>query len=301
MKQQRYIVLLLGLFLLCQGWCQAQANVPYQRLLLLIAGPSGERISPDEQGVVSYLNQLRGEYQLYNLQMGTMHYDRPEEAQILKNNLGFDPSVGITVGLVQLSNQGIPVKTLYKEEGVTPQMAAERHRELLTRWSQVSGETIPEALKAVASNTTSPVNGVQDPQTQPPTISSDSSSALPPPQKGPALTPEGIGNTIGLLEQETAALFQDFRNQPVREDRMDLPLRDATLELSQAAQLLRLARDRGLVYPMEELQKVRAAGRAWRLAEPQFYLPVHLRKEVKPMLELLRLIESIEAQGREAG
>lgn len=97
----------------------AQTQVPHQQLLLLVAGPSGDRIDPREKAVVDHLNSLRSNYNFSQLQMGTMHYDRPQEAALLKNTLGFSAQKGVTVGLVQLSESGIPIRTLYKMEQVT--------------------------------------------------------------------------------------------------------------------------------------------------------------------------------------
>ena len=61
----RKATLIALLWVLCLGMVQAQ-TIPTQRLLVLIAGPSGDRISANEQAVVSYMNQLRGEYELYD-------------------------------------------------------------------------------------------------------------------------------------------------------------------------------------------------------------------------------------------
>lgn len=281
------------MFLLSPSLCLAQESIPYQRLLLLVAGPSSDHIDSTEQEVVSYLNQLRFEYELSNLQMGTMHFDRPREAELLKNTLGFSPAAGISVGLVQLSDDGIPSRTLYKRDNVNRSIIESEHKKLLRQWADLSQQNLPPAFNSATSTHPSLPNQPNPPETNP------SATTLPPPQKKTTLTREGISTTISLLDQKIATLYDTIKNCPIRDDRMDIPLREATLKLSNEARLLRLAKDRGLVYPMQELRNVRAAGRAWRLAEPQYYLPVNQRNQAKPILELLDLVESIEAQGRE--
>jgi hypothetical protein len=273
---------------LCTLLCQAQ-SIPSQRLLLLIAGPSGDRISPTEQHVVAYLNRLRGEYGLYDLQMGTMHFDRPREASILTGPLGFSPNAGVTVGLVQLSEQGMPVQTIYKAENVTEATLEQEHRYLLSRWSELSSKPIPDALRDVAAN----------PNTNP--NNNGGNSTAPPPSQ-PATeevyTFEGIRTVVTSLQHKTSDLWNDLRNQPSRDDRMDVPVRTATLALLEATTNLKTANESGIIFPIEQLQAVRVAGREWKLTEPQYYLPPHLRTNVGPVLELIQMVEAIEYQGR---
>ena len=250
----RKATLIALLWVLCLGMVQAQ-TIPTQRLLVLIAGPSGDRISANEQAVVSYMNQLRGEYELYDLQMGTMHFDRPQEAGILKNQLGFSPNSGVTVGLVQLSDRGIPSRTLYKAENVTKASLEREHLQLLKRWSELSAQPLPAALQ-------------------------------------PADT------AVNSLQQQTSDLCLDFRNQPSREDRLDVPVRQATLDLLEATTNLKTANQNGVIFPLAELEAVRSTGRDWKLTEPQFYLPPHLRTNVEPIVDLIEKVEAIEYQGR---
>lgn len=270
---------------LCILSCPAQ-TIPTQSLLILIAGPSGDRISSNEQAVVNYMNQLRGEYELYDLQMGTMHFDRPREAGILKNQLGFSPQAGVTVGLVQLSEQGLPTRTLYKAENVTQASLEREHRQLLMRWSELSSQPLPAALRP------------SDPPVRPPVDSGSTSPPPDPPANPEVYTFEGIRTVVNSLQQQTSDLWLDFRNQPSRDDRMDVPVRQATLDLLEATTNLKTANQNGVIFPIQQLEAVRSAGREWKLTEPQFYLPPHLRTNVEPILDLIDKVEAIEYQGR---
>lgn len=299
MRKLSLILLLISLTCLP---CLAQ-NVPYQRLLLLVAGPSGDRIDPTEQQVVSYLNQLRGQYNLYNLQMGTMHYDRPQERRLLTQVLGFRPAAGVTVGLVQLSEQGYPQQTLYKSESVTPSTLKAQQRELMGKWSQLTGESVPPELRSATSAGTPPqMTPPSDlggpPEMTPPSDNGTSSEPVAPPQSGEVYSFEGIRTVVTSLQQKTTSVWDDLKNKPLREDRMDVPVREATVALKQASDQLFQAHKRGVVYPLDLLEQVRARGRDWKHTDPRVYLPVELRSEVQPILNLLEQIEAIEYQGR---
>lgn len=285
MRKSLLTVFLVYLCLLC---CQAQ-SIPAQRLLLLIAGPSGDRISPTEQRVVGYLNGLRGEYGLYDLQMGTMHFDRAQEATILKGPLGFSPQAGVTVGLVQLSEKGIPIRTIYKAENVTEATLEQEHRNLLSRWSELSNQPLPQALASTVST------GQLPPSTAP--TAGHTSPPPEPPAEQVVFTFEGIRTVVTALQQQTSDLWLDFRNQPSRDDRMDVPVREATLDLLEATTNLKAAHESGVVFPLPQLEAVRLAGQEWKLAEPQLYLPPHLRPHVEPMLDLIEMVKAIEYQG----
>lgn len=265
-------------------------TVPYQKLLLLIVGPSGDRIVADEQEVVAYLNRLRNDYGLNNIQMGTMHFDRPRESRILKDSLGLDPKKGVTLALVQLSDQGVPVRTLYKREAVTAAVLESEHKDLLTKWSQISGERLPAELAAITSGT------------QRPPITNPSSQAgdIGPPQAKVDVTfsPEGVTSVIGALNNQLVDLWDYFRNVPVRTDQKDIVLRQMTLGLLEAStELHRIHTQEGLVYPLRQLENLRRAARDWEKAEPQYYMPVELRPEVPSLIDLLEQLETIEYQG----
>lgn len=294
-------LVLLMIFFTCIP-CLGQ-TVPYQRLLLLVAGPSGDRIDATEQQVVSYLNQLRGQYNLYNLQMGTMHYDRPQERRLLTQVLGFRPAAGVTVGLVQLSDQGYPQKTLYKSESVTPASLKAQQRELMGKWSQLTGESVPPELQATTSyappsQMPPPRETGGPPEKTSPPESVTSSDSVAPPQSGEVYSFEGIRTVVTSLNQTTTSVWDKLKNKPLREDRMDVPVREATVALKQASDELLQAHKRGVVYPLDLLERVRARGRDWKHTDPRIYLPVELRGEVQPILNLLEQVEAIEYQGR---
>lgn len=261
-------------------------------MLLLVAGPSGERISELEQKVVSYLNNLRGEHSLYNLQMGTMHFDRPREAAILADPLGISADDGITVALVQLSPRGLPEKTLHRLPGTSVENLASAHRGLLQKWSQLSLQPLPAELAGPALRT---------PPDKPPELPPSTDEPVGSPERPDSkeiYSFEGIRTVVKALHGDTDALWKDLKGQSFRDDRLDVPVREATLGLTEAALNLLQAHHRGVVYPVKELEAVRVAGRQWRLTEPSLYLPVELRQRVNPILKRLKQVEAIEYQGR---
>lgn len=286
------ILVLIGLFV-CPA--QAQNSIPYQRLLLLVAGPSGDRISPDEQAVVSYLNQMRGRYNFSQLQMGTMHFDRPSESQLLQNRLGYSPSGGVTVGLVQLSEQGMPMRTLYKMENVTPQSLEANRQDLLQRWSEYSGERLPTGLRQEIASRPSPPPSSPPPTHQPdPWVTSTQPQVEEPP--GEILSQEGIRAVIGQLRTRTENLWLELKDAPIRDDGNDIEVRRQTLGLAEASLNLHQANEKGIIYPEQQLRQVTSAGRAWLATEPQYFLPVPLRQEVEPLSRLLKQVRDIERQ-----
>lgn len=254
------------------SWVWAQANIPYQRLLVLVAGPSGDRIHPEQQAVVAHLNSVRSEYGLGALQMGTMHYDRPAEAEILEGVLGFSRYRGVTVGLVELDNRGVPVRTLYKMENVTKGSLEAGQADLLNRWSQISGEALP-AIKAATQ--------------QPPTLG--------PPRETYSF--EGIRAVITELDDKAQFLWREVRNAPLRADGQDEEVRRQTRDLAEGMEALKAASDRGVIFPIYELEEVVRIGYDWEDSEPQYFLPVPLRGEVRRVLTLLEQTEDILKQG----
>lgn len=282
--------LLIGLLSLA---ALAQGNIPYQRLLVLVAGPSGDRIHPNEQAVVSHLNQMRGQYNFSQLQMGTMHFDRASEASLLRNQLGFSSQAGVTVGLVQLSDQGLPMRTLYKMERVTPSSLAVAQDQLLQKWSRYSGEYLPAGLQAKVSPPPPP------PPTAPPPANDPWVTTTEPPADEPpaeVLSFEGIRSVVGELHRRSGGIWNNLKNAPLREDGKDREVRRQTLGLTEAANNLYRANQEGVIYPVAQLRQVLNAGQAWEAAEPQYYLPVSLRQEVEPMRRLLKQVRDIERQ-----
>ncbi len=279
----------------------AQAPVPYQQMLLLIAGPSGDRIDPQEQRVVEHLNGLRGTYNFTELQMGTMHYDRPSEAAVLTKTLGFSPGKGITVGLVQLSDQGLPIRTVYKLEQVTQASLLAAQNDLLTRWSRATGQTLPADLRPAGSNARP-----QATSSNPPTVANPPAATTQQPWLAPnteptkAYTFDEVQSVTKALATRTATVWDNVRNAPLRSDGNDLAVREQTKTLYDAARNLRAAAERGVIYPLNELAAVSQIGRAWHETDPQYYLPVPLRSEVEPILDLLRQAEEIHTQGSRA-
>lgn len=291
-------VLMVGA-LLCMAGATQPANIPYQSLLVLVAGPSGDRIDPQEKAVVAHLNGLRKSYDFSQLQMGTMHYDRPQEAALLKSKLGFSPQKGITVGLVQLSPQGLPVRTVYKMEGVTQSSLLAAQNDLLSRWSQITGQPLPQELRP-AGSVGGPTSGGNPPVASNPTNPAANPWMAPNVNPSQVYSFEGVKAVVIGVDDLSGGMWQTLMNAPLRSDGNDVALREQTKVLAEATAALRLAHEAGVIYPMEQLSAVSRAGRAWQATEPQYYLPVSLRGGVTPLLGLLRQVEEIQVQGSRA-
>jgi hypothetical protein len=291
-------IILLAACLLVPGLVETAdaqtVNIPFQRLLLLVAGPSGDRIDPREKAVVEHLNGLRSRYDFSQLQMGTMHFDRPQEAALLKNPLGFSPQKGITVGLVELSEQGLPVRTLYKMEQVTAASLMAAQNDLLSRWSQLTGQPLPAELRPAGS-----VGGPSSTDSGAATTAATSSTGWTPSVGEPSqvYTFEGIQAVVFGLDDTVGGMWKSLMNAPLRSDGNDLAVREQTKALAEATLALRQASENGVIYPLSELAEVARLGRSWEAAEPQYYLPVPMRSSVQPVLGLLRQVEEIHAQG----
>ncbi len=262
-------------------------SVSPDKLLLLVAGPSGDRIDPQEKAVVDHLNGLRVSSNFPQLQMGTMHYDRPHEASLLKNVLGFSPQKGITVGFVQLSDQGVPVRTLYKMENMTQSKLLAAQNDLLSRWSQTTGQPLPPGLRPQVNTPTPPPISTSPPL----------EPVRPPANGGLTYTEEGVQSVIRDLDDRFSAMWAKLRNAPLRPDGNDLLLREQTKVLSEATAAMRARSQAGVILPLDEVLATVQAGRAWRAAEPQYFLPVEMRQEVKSLNELLNMLDDIGAQG----
>lgn len=318
-------ILFVLLALSFAGSALAQVStIPYQQLLLLVAGPSGDRIDPREKAVVDHLNGLRSNYNFSQLQMGTMHYDRPREAALLKDTLGFSPQKGITVGLVQLSDRGLPVRTLYKLEGATQASLMAAQNELLSRWSKTTGQPLPQELRPAGSvggptSQGGPV-AANPPNTNPPrsnpSASNPPGTVTNPPNSNPSAsipswmpdigTPrevytfEGIQYVVFGIDDRVGGMWKGLANAPARSDGNDARVREQTRALAEATQALRAAHMQGIIYPFDQLAAVARIGRAWQASEPQYYLPVPLRSNVAPMKTLLLQVEEIYVQGTRA-
>lgn len=248
----------------------AQAVKP-QQLLVLIVGPSGDRIAPEENQVVERLNRLRSEAGLTQLQMGTMHWDRPAEARFVRDTLGVDRNDLVAVALVQLDSQGRPHKPLHVERKVTAARIDAAQEQVLRRWSQLSGVSLPMAVSAPVV-VPRPVPGAE------------------------VMTSEGILNVARQTETLANQLWEDLRNRPLRDDRKDVALRSALFGLVEHSRLLRIAMEEGLVNPVERFQRTLRSGDDLKAGEPQYYLPVDLRGREKPLFQSLEQLRRAYAQ-----
>lgn len=237
----------------------APAPVDPARLMVLIVGPTSDPISPEEEDVVRRLNSLRRENALDQLQLGTMHWDQPAQAQLARTKLGIQRADLVAVALVELDARKVPYKTLYKVPRVTPE-SLDAAMEALRKWSRMTG---------LALDNVSPTVGGE------------------PPPRQEAMTFEGILNTARRLESLSSTLWDRIRNEPLRSDGSDKAMRKALLGLAENSRLLRNALEQGRVNPTEYFQMTLASGDDFKRTEPQYTLPVAYRPSVPQIMEAL--------------
>ncbi|MBI3928754.1 MAG: hypothetical protein HY319_24655 [Armatimonadetes bacterium] len=263
----------------------AQTYKP-EELLVLIVGGSADSISADEKAVVNRLNQLRGEYGMKQLRMGTMHFDRPKEAVYLRDVLGIRETDVVSVSLVLLDNRtGRPVRNLYTISRVSRQAIDAAEDELLRQWSELSGVPLPSSLRP-----TGPGVPVTRP-TATPTKRPTSAPPRTPVPTGEVLTHEGVLGIAKEAERSSAALWEQVRNRPMRDDGQDKLLRQALLGLVERTRLLRIALEEGIVNPSNRFQGVLQSTREFEQSGPTYYLPVELRQQVPGFMKILRRVE----------
>lgn len=255
----RRCLLLLALTLLCAATpaAAAPATVRPERLMVLVIGPSSNPVNPDEADAVQRLNQLRRQNGLEAMQLGTMHFDQPEQAKFAKERLGIQRKDLVAVALVELDDRKSPKRSLY----TIPRVTGDKLDSLqgtVTRWAQMAGVPLR------------PRTDLDEP-----------------PLRDEQMTQEGILNTARRLETLTSRLWDSVKNEPLRRDQADRPVRRALLGLAENARLLRAALEQGRVNPREQFELVVDSGQEWRDSRPELSLPVPYRGQVPSIDEAL--------------
>lgn len=252
-------LLLLALTLVLSAVAPALAapgTLDPQRMMVLVIGPSSNPVNPDEADAVQRLNQLRRQNGLEAMQLGTMHFDQPEQAKFAKERLGVQRKDLVAVVLVELDNRNLPKRNLYS----IPRVTADKLDSLqgtVTRWAQMAGVPLR------------PRTEIDEPPT------------------GEQMTTEGILNTARVLENLTSRLWNSVKNEPLRRDQADRPVRRALLGLAENSRLLRSALEQGRVNPREQFELVVDSGEEWRDSRPALTLPVPYRGQVPSIDEAL--------------
>ncbi len=264
----------LLVLILCMSALAAPAIGP-EKLLILIVGPSSTTIHPTESGVVERLNQLRAESNLYQLQMGTMHFDQPQEAKFCRQVLGIQEQDLVAVSLVELDSQGQMARSLYTVPKVTPQAIDQAQKEVLTQWSELSG---------VATRT---VGEIRPPSTP-------ASKYFREPRE--VYTPEGVLNLARQTEAEAARLWAELRNAPLRSDGQDKQVRVALAALPDRAGNLKVALEEGLSNPKNRFVELFQGRQQFHEAEPQYFLPVPMRRSYSTLDDLIDRLQEAYTQ-----
>lgn len=234
----------------------APGTLDPQRMMVLVIGPTSNPVNPDEADAVQRLNQLRRQNGLEAMQLGTMHFDQPDQAKFAKERLGVQRKDLVAVVLVELDNRNLPKRNLYS----IPRVTADKLDSLqgtVTRWAQMAGVPLR------------PRNDFEE---------------LP---TGEQMTSEGILNTARVLENLTSRLWNSVKNEPLRRDQADRPVRRALLGLAENSRLLRNALEQGRVNPREQFELVVDSGQEWRDSRPELTLPVPYRGQVPSIDEAL--------------
>ena len=161
MRYRFLIGLLLGF--LVAGQALAQDLNPEQVMILLIS-PSAARPTADQKAALQRLQALRQQPAFSRVKIGTMHFDRPAEAQFATNVLGVDKSQLPCLALVQLdSAQQRPIKKLYAIPRVTRQQL-DQVEQMGKVWAQTAGLSLvaPTATNTkdqILASQSIPVNG----------------------------------------------------------------------------------------------------------------------------------------------
>lgn len=132
--------LFLACLLLC-GVATAQTLRPDQ-MMVLVVGRSAESPDADEEAVVDRLQGLRQDPAWRRLQMGTMHFDRPREAEFARNVLGIQRADLPCLVLAQLNEKRVPARKLYAIPRVT-RASLDQVDKIAQSWAVRSGVSVP--------------------------------------------------------------------------------------------------------------------------------------------------------------
>lgn len=136
MDRAVYRMVFLLLLLTQMLWAQ---NLKPDQMMVLLIGASASNPSPDQVAVLARLKALRQQPSFRQLKIGTMHFDRPNEARFASQVLGVDRSQLPCLCLVQLDSQlKRPVRKLYSMPRVTRQQL-EQVENMGRMWAQSAG------------------------------------------------------------------------------------------------------------------------------------------------------------------
>lgn len=128
-------LLLLGLL-----WCTTALALALrpEQMMILVIGPSADNPDADQVAVVDRLQALRQDPAWRQLQMGTMHFDRPREAEFARKVLGIQRHDLPCLVLVQLNEKRVPARKLYALPRVT-RRSLEQVDSMAQNWAARAG------------------------------------------------------------------------------------------------------------------------------------------------------------------
>lgn len=127
----------------------SQSFEPNQ-LMLLVIGRSANRPDGDQKALLNHVQNLRNG--LPELQVATMHFDRPREAAFARQVLGVSAQQLPAVCLVQLDSKGQkPVRSLYCWPKVTGARLAQVDQ-MADRWAMMARQPMPMITPQMAPN-----------------------------------------------------------------------------------------------------------------------------------------------------
>lgn len=117
-------------------------SIPPQQLMLLVIGRSATRPDADERALLQRVQSLRTTPGLTELQVATMHFDRPREASFARQVLDITPQQLPAVCLVQLDAvKRAPVRSLYCWPKVTGAKLAQVDQ-MADTWAQMASRPL---------------------------------------------------------------------------------------------------------------------------------------------------------------
>lgn len=273
-------ILILLLLLSAAAW--AAPSVKPENMTVLVIGPSSDRIDPDEQQVVARLVELRRQFGLEKkLIMGTMHFDRPREAQLAKSVLGIQETDLVCLTLVQLdAKKKMPVRRLYSIPRVT-RASLDQVERMVQTWASMGGVSTG-SMPGLPIPTRS--TGVWQPDPNRPRI------------RGQVYSTDGMLNTVKRAEFLAASLYDGVKNQPLRRDRSDQTSRQELLGVVEQTRNVRIAFEEGRGNPKDRLEWALRARDNFRRTQPELSLPLIVRSQVPQLMEALDQLEAIYFQ-----
>ena len=263
---RKSLYLILGLILLAATtWAEPKAD----DMMILVIGPSAQRIDPNEARVVARLNALLEQSAYARLTVATIHFDRPQEADFAKQVLGVTAAELPLLCLVELDPA---TRQPIRRISSVPRVRAANLDcvdKMAATWAQAAAVTEPEPPRP------------KDPGNQGSEIYSY----------------EGVSSVIRELDALASDMWDQTKNLPLlREDGSDQPSRRALLGVAEYSHNLREALDRGIENPREQMEGVLYSRDRLTAQQPELFLPVAVRPSIPRLVELLNRVEDIYRQ-----